>query len=757
MYWANLAVIGLTVGAIYALYGLGITLIYKATRVPNFAHGAIGMVGAYVFYKTWERSQGELRIPTVKLQVPFFGWAEWVFTPPALPMWAAILLALLVTGLVGLVIERIMRFLEGAPTVLLIVATLGLLLVITGLVSDLFSPDAQPVPNPVPENAYHFGGLNVTNNAIVIAVLSLGLAVGFGVFFRSTNLGIAIRATADSREVSRLLGINANAVAAFAWAAGSMLAAIAGILITPRGQLDQATLFTFIVPGFAAALLGGFTSLVGTFLGGLVLGLVESFAIGAPWPGGWLEEIFTKSGTPQFVAFLVIIVVLMTRPRFIFKGIRTDEDTGVAFAKRGGLLGPEDRVRQQLDRAGALPVILRDWSVGKWVLAAMVLSALLAVPVFAVSFWSTVLATGTVFALIALSIVVLTGWTGQISMAALTFAGAGAWGAAVLGGSMGLPFWLVIPLTGVVGIPIALLIGVPSLRLRGFFLAIATMAFALVGETWLFTLRALTTRNKIPRGPLSEQITQPTYLVGLVVAGLVFLAVWNLSKTRVARAWFALRDSETTAVSMGIDPVRYKLLAFVASGFIAGVAGGLFGYVNRVLTAPSFSLLQSLQYVTFAVIAGVGEIFGAFLVGVFLVAPSLFAQPASGVNQAPFILSGVVAVLVAIQYPNGLAAFYRRLVRPFDPSERIAWASADSAGAPEPVAAAATAADLDAEDVRRAAVLVGADDAPRDGPVGAGDDGGGRGDGGRGAPGPGRRRSRARRATTDGGRRRGQG
>lgn len=706
MFYPNLVVIGLTVGAIYALYGLGITLIYKATRVPNFAHGAVGMLGAYVFFKTWGHARSELRIPWVRFQVPFSQW-KWQFVPPRLPMWAALLIALLVTAALGLLIERVMRLLEGAPTVLLIVATLGILLVITGLVSDWFSPNSEIVPQVVPEGYHHVAGINFSNAAIVFALLSLGLALGFGVFFRSTNLGIAIRATADSREVARLLGINANAVAAFAWAVGSMLACIAGILITPQNQLDQATLFFFIVPGFAAALFGGFTSLLGTFLGGLFLGVIEQVLKGATWwPNGFVQQMFTKAGTPQFVSFLVIVAVLMLRPRFIFRGIRVDEDTGVAFAKRGGLLGPEDRIRRALDRANALPVILRDWGTGKYVLATMVGAGLLAVPMLAKSYWSTVLASGTVFALVALSIVVLTGWTGQINMAALTFAGAGAWGAALFAGTAHLPFWLAIPLSGLVGVPISLLIGIPALRLRGFFLAIATMAFALAGEAWLFTLPQLTTRNKVPRGILGEQATHATFLVSLLFAGLLFYACWRLSKTRVARAWYALRDSETTAVSMGIDPVRYKLLAFVAAGFIAGVGGGLFGYVNRILNAPSFSVFQSLNFVTFAVIAGIGEIFGAFLVGVFQITPALFARSTGGVNQAPFILSGLIAIQVAVQYPNGLAAFYRRLVRPFHPSERVAWASADEG------AKAVTAGEATAADIARAARQVAEPDLP---------------------------------------------
>jgi len=682
--WATILVAGLTVGSIYGLYGLGITLIYKATRVPNFAHGAVGMFGAYLFFKTWDRSQHAIRIKTIALKIPFTHGFGWTFIPPAVPMWAALLIALVGTAVLGLAISRLMRLLTGASTVLLIVATLGLSSVLIGFISDIFSVNGEVVPKVVAENVHHIGRIRFNNFDVAIVVVPLVLALLLGQFFKRTTLGIAIRATADSREVARLLGVNADAVSAFAWMVGGMLATIAGVLITPRNELDQVFLFTLIVPGFAAALFGGFTSLMGTFLGGIVLGLVESAVIAAPWPNGVLSQLFTKAGTGQFVAFLVIVGVLMARPKFIFKGLRVEEESGVGVARVGGALGPEDMIRRGLDRARALPIILTDWTVGKYVIGGLILVALLALPIFTVSYWSSVLCIGVIDALIALSVVVLTGWTGQISMAPLTFAGAGAWGAAIAASSLHipftahhLPFFLAIPFAGLVGIPIALIVGIPALRLRGFFLAIATMAFALACQQWVFTLPQLTTRNKIPRGILREEITQPTYLVALLVVALLFVAVRNVSRTRIARAWHALRDSENTAVAMGVDPVRYKLLAFVLAGFLAGVGGGLFGYLNRILNAPSFSLEFSLGFVLFAFLAGVGEIFGAFLVGVFQVVPALTANTASGVNQSTVIIPGILAILTVIQYPNGLAAFYRRLVRPFDASERVAWASAD--------------------------------------------------------------------------------
>jgi branched-subunit amino acid ABC-type transport system permease component len=684
MYWAQLVVSGLFAGAVYALYGLGITMVFKATRVPNFAHGAVGTVGAFTFFKTWDHSRSHLLIDQVHLKIPFTS-LSWHPVPPALPLVFALLLAIGVSVLLGMAMERLfMRRLVGAPTISLIVATLGLFTVVTGLAIDFFDKQTETIPPLVGEHVYDVAGIRFFGDDLVVAGLALALAIVLGWFFKRTDLGIAIRATADSRETSRLLGINANRVAQFSWAVGSTLACIAALLVISRGnrQLDFGTLQLLLLPGFTAAMFGGFTSLVGTFLGGLALGVAQTVFVGIRWPDGLLRDMFSAAGASQFVSFLVVIIVLMTRPKFIFKGIRVDEDSGVGFGSISGLQ-PEDAVRRSLDRRRVLNLLLADWSMGKWALAIAAMAAILAVPVLTVSYWSTVLGSGVFLGLIALSVVVLTGWTGQLSLAAYAFAGAGAFGSAILSTQAHLPFWIVMPLSGLVAVPIAVLIGVPALRLRGFFLALATLAFMVAAEGWLFTQSFLSNRNDVSRGILRDDLSQPSFYMSLFFAAMVFLGVRNLSKTSVARAFHAIRDSENTAIAMGIDPVRYKLLAFAVSGFIAGIGGASFGYLSLKVTPGSFTLFASLQGITTAVIAGIALIQGALLVPIFFaLVPALLASPVDAVNQALFIIPGFLAVRTVIDYPMGVASFLTRLVRPFDRSERLAWASDDDNLAP---------------------------------------------------------------------------
>src|SRR5260221_2089461 len=293
LFWTNVVVSGLAAGAIYALYGLGITLIYKSTRVPNFAHGAIGAVGAYVFYKSWNVARPKLHFPYLHFQLPFTHLA-WNPRLPALPLVGALVLALVVTAVLGVLVDRLfMRHLVGAPTISLIVATAGLLILITDLCIDIFNEFEETVPPIVPQGFHNAGGIRFTNDDVVIALVAIGIAIAATLFFRFTNLGIAIRATADSRETSRLLGINAGAVSSFAWAVGSMISGIAGILIVSRlsGQLSFITLLALILPGFTASMFGGFTSLIGTFLGGLALGVVQNVVTSYHWPPGTLSDL----------------------------------------------------------------------------------------------------------------------------------------------------------------------------------------------------------------------------------------------------------------------------------------------------------------------------------------------------------------------------------------------------------------------------------------------------------------------------------
>jgi sulfate-transporting ATPase len=684
VYYVNFVFIGIVVGSVYALFGLGLTVVYKATRVPNFAQGAIGTTVAFVFYKLWAGSGIRLALREHSgfyFQIPFLGghsWARFSFQPPALPAWAAFVVAMLVAAALGLIVSRLMRPFSRATTVSLMIVSFGIFTVLLGLAYNTFSGYQTQVHSLIPidkTTTHTFHGFFFNNEQVMIIAVTLALTVAVAAFFRRTHLGVAIRAVADDRQVSQLLGIKADTVSNVSWVLGSMLAGIAGILITPLIGLDLLTLSNLIVLGFVASLFGGFRSLIGTLGGGLVLGIIEQLVIASP--------IGKLSGLPPLqdaVAFVVIVALLMLRPKWIFSGIRVDEESGVGGAgvTFGGQAPAEDRFRAWLRKGPALWLILQDWKTARWVLGLSGMAAVMVIPIFTTGYWSTVLATGIIFTLVGLSLVVLTGWAGQVSLAQYAFVGVGAYTAAILSGTAHLPFWLVIPLTVLISVPFSLLIGIPSLRLRGFFLALVTLAFAVAVDTDLFLANAVETHNSVQwvtHGGATHRpfsYTSEVFYMGLAVALACFFVAYNLRRSRTARAFLALRDSEPTAIVFGINPTAYKLLAFCIGGGIAAAAGAVFAYLYVNMDPTSFLFIYGVAFIGYGILTGIAELFGAVLVGfLFAVLPQLLATPVNGVNQTIPILTGVLLIVTIYSYPSGQAGFLKRLVRPDDETEQI--------------------------------------------------------------------------------------
>ena len=693
MYYVNFVFIGIVVGSIYALYGLGLTVVYKSTRVANFAQGAIGSSVAFVFYKLWGGSGVRTAVRQHSgfyFQIPFLGshdWARFAFQPPAMPAWLAFIISMAVAAALGLIVARIMRPFARATTVSLMIVSFGIFAVLIGLASNTFSAYQTNVHSIIPidpHTTHFFHGFNFNNEQLMIISVTLLLALAIAAFFRYTHLGVAIRAVADDRQVSQLLGINADTVSNVSWVLGSMLAGIAGILITPLIGLDLAQLTNLIVFGFVASLFGGFRSLIGTLSGGLLLGVVEQLVIASP-----IEKLSSIPPLQDVIAFVVLVVLLMFRPKWIFSGIRVDEESGVGGAgvTFGGQAPAEDRLRAWLRKGPALWLILQDWKTARWVLGLGGLAAIMIIPIFTTGYWSTVLATGVIFALVGLSLVILTGWAGQVSLAQYAFVGIGAYTAAILSGTAHLPFWLVVPLTILVSVPFSLLIGIPSLRLRGFFLALVTLAFAVAVDTDLFLSSPLENHNSVQWVTGGGTIHRPfsytseVFYMGLAVALACFFVAYNLRRSRTARAFLAIRDSEPTAVAFGINPMTYKLLAFCIGGGVAAAAGAVFAYVYINMDPTEFMFITGVLFIGYGIITGIAELLGAVLVGaLFAVLPQVLATPINGVNQTVVILNGVLLVLTVYSYPSGLSGFLKRLFRPDDETAQILTAGEFSPG-----------------------------------------------------------------------------
>ncbi len=292
--------------------------------------------------------------------------------------------------------------------------------------------------------------------------------------------------------------------------------------------------------------------------------------------------------------------------------------------------------------------------------------------------WNATLSLALIYSLMGLSVVVLTGFVGQLSLMPATFVGIGAYASGRLVTNLDTPFWGAAPLAAALVVPAALLIGMIALRLKGLYLAIMTLVFANVVEEFLFTQKWFVGKERVvdaPRphlGGVSFASDKTYYILVFSVVALALLLVHNLSRSRTARACYAVRDNEDAAQAWGINVAKYKLLAFALSGVIAGFAGALYGHWLESVPSggqrPLFGLEFSLTIVFFTIVGGVRSIWGPVIGGtvwVVLVRRLLAGSP-NGVNIAISVF-GAVVLFTMLYRPAGLVAWGGDLLRRLSP------------------------------------------------------------------------------------------
>jgi branched-chain amino acid transport system permease protein/sulfate-transporting ATPase len=443
------------------------------------------------------------------------------------------------------------------------------------------------------------------------------------------------------------MGVSVNRVSGIAWALGGALATIGGILITPRlGALDSGTLTIYLIQSLAAALLGGLRSLPRTAIGAVILGMSQELIAIIPGLRG-------LPGLKFSVAFVAIVVALFINPDLAKTTAQTVTEKVVE------------------------PFRARWWTYTKWTTVALIALFLFLVGIGSGGaggwfgdvnrfYWAQVFGDGCIF----LSLVVLTGFVGQVSLCQFTFAGFGAFFTAIFTSHWGLPFFFAVPLAALCTAPIGMIIGIPALRVRGLQLAVVTLAFTLVGDQLFFAQSfplsggAAGQLVNATAGPID--LTDPTahslfwsLLIGFTV---VALAVWALQRSPTGRAFFAVRDSENAATAMGISLTRVKLAAFSLSAGIAGLGGGLFALTLPSVSSPDFNPGLSITFLALIILAGIRSVWGALVAAIFyiwgpVVIKSILGH--FGLDQAQAfnwqqLLSGLLLIQTVILNPAGI-------------------------------------------------------------------------------------------------------
>lgn len=643
--------LGFTQGLIYGLLALGLVLVYKGTRVVNFAHPYFALVTAFVCW--WLTAQASY---------PPFSWLP--FDAMSLPRFAiSAVLSLLFIALYGFAIEHgVMRRLRTAPRLVQLVGTIALAQGAVGLVAILFNrtdrqastPRSLPVLLPDWMN-FNVGASTVTPAEVQVLIIVPVVCAVAAIFFTRSKFGVAIRATAENVDSARLLGISADRVSMFVWVTGAVLAGIAGILVTQtRGSLDIASLSTgFLIRALTAALIGGLVSLPGAVVGGLLVGISEFMV---QWFVSQVldsNDVALRSGGPEMFLFVVIVLFLVFRPGGLF-GQREETEDKVAFV-------PTLR---------DLPMRLRNGAAarGVRVLGIVVLAFACLASLVAGSATNDILIRVVIFAMVGVSLTVLMGYSGQISLGHWGLTGLGAFALANFFERFSVPYLLSLPLVVLTGMVVSLLIGLPALRIKGLYLAVVTLGFSLVAEFYLFkttwfgngTAGFTLTQPKLGPFDLAAPSGRPLFFFSVIMLVLSMIVARNLARSRTGRGFNALRENEKAAATLGVRLTQYRLLAFAVSGGIAALAGAL--YATQLGRADPFTWdtgRWALTLIAIVMIGGIGSLTGSIL-GAFLVIglPQLIHFDNAWIVP---IGTGILLLVVILRARGGLAGLVQRV------------------------------------------------------------------------------------------------
>lgn len=611
---------GLVIGNVYALVAIGFSLIFGVTNLINFAQGSLLMLGAFFAYTG------------VRM---------------GLPIPVAAVASVAVTTAVGMLIERVaLRPLENAPWIAPLLSTLAITFMLDQAAEIIWTPEAHPFPNPLSSYSWVIGAAYVTGTDVAILAISLSSMVALYLFLTRSWSGRALRAMSQDMDAVRQMGVRTERLRLLAFGLGAALAAIAGVMVAMYYQTVYPQMgVPFGLKGFTAALLGGLASIPGAVVGGLLLGVLEALAVG-----------YIGEGFRDMVAFGILLAILTFRPQGLFGDRRLD-----ALGGSRGASGIMPSTSILIGQGGAPLPQVRGLNLPYPVLAAAV-ACLALLPFLPVSAY--VVQVGLVvaiFALLAAGLTMLSGASGIMFLGFSGFFGVGAYVAA-LTAKQGAPADLAL-LSAAAGCALlAGLVGMVCAGLTGHVVGLATLAVGVL--IWLVLLNWTDVTGGpngvfgIPRPPLSFLPDVPMtsvsaqYWLAVGVLVLVVLGAGRLLASPVGLSWRAIREDRVAAHAAGLPVRRYLVTAFVMAGICAGLAGGLFAFLQRFISPDSFRLDTSFLMVAIIVLGGLGNLTGALIGAVALIS---LPEVLRGAAEYRMILFGAVLYLTLRFRPQGIA------------------------------------------------------------------------------------------------------
>jgi branched-chain amino acid transport system permease protein len=620
---------GIVLGLLGSLVALGMALIYRANRILNFAQGDLGLV------------------PTV-LAIDLIAYAS-------VPFFVGMFLGLGAAIVLGVVVEFfIIRRFSQAPRLILTVATIGLAQLLS--VCSLIIP-AIWGKSPINQGLYEVFDFSFFISPItfhastVLALIIAPLCIaGIAMFLRFTATGMAVRASAERADRASLLGVPVKRLGTVVWVIATALSFLAvfvkanvvGPQLVSSGGVGTAS-FSALLAALTALMLGRMTNLPSVAISAVALGVLEQAAV---WHNGDNPAIIYP------VYGIVVLVGLVVRKT---GQSRAEQDTSASW--------------QAVDEVRPIPKELRkvtEVAVAKWGGLFVLLLVAIKLPTFGFMDGGSVVKVATVliFAMVGISIIMLTGWAGQVSLGQMAFVGFGGAVGALATHDWHLDLSLAMIVAGIAGAAVAVVVGLPALRVKGLFLAVTTLAFAVTASNYLLDSKRFgwvpSPRVHIDRPALFGRIDLESqtnmYYLCLAVLILAIVGVLGLRRSRTGRALMALRENEKGAQSFGINIVRAKLLAFALSGFLAAVAGCLFTHVNTIFSPDQFGAQQSFVVFTATVVGGLGSLTGAILGALFFRGGTWFLQ-----GNWQLLPSALGVLIVLLVYPGGLSGLVFRV------------------------------------------------------------------------------------------------
>jgi branched-subunit amino acid ABC-type transport system permease component len=588
-------IVGISVGSIYAIAASGIVVTYTTSGIFNFAQGAIGMFMAFVYW--------QLRV-------------DWGIPTPI----ALILTILVIAPLLGALIERVLiRLIAGATLVVQLVVTLGLMFAFMGLAVTIWDPTAESrsIDFFFGSEGFEIGSTFVLWHRFITICAAIAIAIFLRLLLYRTRIGVTMRAVVDNRSLAGLHGARPEAASMLAWALGSSLAAVSGILLVPELGLQVDALTLLIINAFAAAIVGRLRSLPLTYVGAILLGLSVTFATN-------FLELAGRFSTVQFaIPTIFLFIALLAVPQ-----------ARIALRRAP----PDPKLHQ--------PRVPRIWETALGMVLVFALVWFISRDMGQVNLNRVTLAI--VVAVLMLSLVPLTGWAGQVSLAQITFAGAGAFAV-----YQWAPFGSGSPVSmlcaAAFAVPFGFLMTLPALRLQGLYLALASMAFARMAESLFFDQPEVFGAGAQPVPRLSvfgyRFTDQRAYLLlvtGIFGAMAIFV-VW-LRRGRFGRRLIALRDSEAACATLGVNRFSTKLAVYALAAGMAGFAGALLGMQRGTAATQDFALLSPLAIpiVLLIVVGGVETVSGALIGGTTYI---LFVVMKENFDTSWLVWVGVIVAL----------------------------------------------------------------------------------------------------------------